>query len=372
MEKLKVLLVFYEPQPSGQTTHVLSLVDGLNQQQFDLTVILPEHLERSIVAFQKTGADVLSLGLHKLAWTPAAVAAITRLIRHRAFDIIHIHSQEAGLTTRPLVRLAGARRVLYTPQTLDIRRVRWHWLYILVERALARITDVIISVNNSDRERLIQWGLPPGKVVTVPNGIDLAQFGESVDTIAVRQTLGLDARHPLVMQVGRLSAQKDPLAFIDGASKVAQRCPDARFAMVGDGPLRGAVTARIQELGLEHQIRMLGWYENARRLIAAADVVTLTSRWEGTPYVLLEAMGWSRPVIATAVNGCSEVIVDEETGFVVGPGDTGAWASRVIDLLESPAKATLMGRKGRMRVEDLFTVQNVVERIERLYLDVEH
>lgn len=370
MEKLKVLLVLYEPQPSGQTTHVLSLAEGLDRGQFELTVVLPEHLEQSIVALQGTGAEVVPLGLHKLGWAPPAVAALTRLVRRHDFDITHVHSQEAGLTTRPLVRLAGARRVLYTPQTLDIRRARYRWLYILVERTLARITDVVISVNNADRERLIQWGLPPGKVVTIPNGVDLAQFGEAIDTIAGRQALGLDAHRPLVMQVGRLSAQKDPLAFVEGAARVAQRCPDAQFALVGDGPLRSAVVARIQEQGLERQVHALGWHENAQRLIAAADVVTLTSRWEGTPYALLEAMGWSRPVVATAVNGCPEVVVDAETGFVVEPGDTEAWASRVIDLLERPTRAALMGRNGRKRVEDKFTVQNTIERLEGLYLDV--
>jgi glycosyltransferase involved in cell wall biosynthesis len=167
-----------------------------------------------------------------------------------------------------------------------------------------------------------------------------------------------------------LSAQKDPLAFVEGAGRVVRQRPDAQFALVGEGPLRDAVAARIQELGLEGHVHLAGWHDEASRLMAAADVVTLTSRWEGAPYTLLEAMAWSRPVVATAVNGCPEIVVDGGTGFLVPPGDTSAWAGRIIDLLDDPAMAAAMGRAGRRRVEERFSLQDVVARTESLYQQV--
>ena len=99
----------------------------------------------------------------------------------------------------------------------------------------------------------------------------------------------------------------------------------------------------------------------------AADVVTLTSRWEGTPYTLLEAMACSRPVVATAVNGCSDVVVDGGTGFLAPPGDTTAWAGRIVDLLRDPAMAAGMGQRGRSRVEQRFSLREMVARTESLY-----
>ena len=349
---------------------MLSLAQGLDRRDFQLTVVMPENLTESIDAFMRAGVNVVPLHVRKLAWGSEAIVAFVSLVRNGGFDLVHVHSQEAGLLGRLLAWSAGARVILYTPQTIDIRRVRWHGPYRLIERLFALITSAVISVNESDRRRLIEWGIPSRKVTTIHNGIDLAPFEESIDIADLRQSLGLDAAAPLVMQVGRLSAQKDPLAFVEGAAQVVSQCPTSQFALVGDGPLRDVVTARIRELGLGESIRCLGWQPDGFRIIGAADVVTLTSRWEGTPYALLEAMAWSRPVVATTVNGCPEIVVDGVTGFMVPPGDTTAWASRVSHLLNTPAHAEAMGQQGRKRVESKFTLQEMIAAIKDHYLQL--
>ena len=369
---MKILLLYYEPQRSGQTRHVLSLAEGLDRRHYSLTVALPENLKPSIEAFQRTGVKVVPLRMGKVVWAIEAIATLIHLVRDEDFDVVHIHSQEASLLGRLVTWAAGARAILYTPQTIDIRRVRWHGPYRLIERLLALITSAVISVNESDRRRLIAWGIPSRKVTTIYNGIDLTPFEEPIDIGDLRQSLGLDASAPLVMQVGRLSAQKDPLAFVEGAAQVVCQCPTTQFALVGDGPLRDAVTARIRALGLGESIRWLGWQPDGFRIIGAADVVTLTSRWEGTPYALLEAMAWSRPVVATAVNGCPEIVVDGITGFMVPPSDATAWATCVSHLLNTPAQASVMGQQGRKRLEEKFIVQQMLERLEKLYFDVTH
>lgn len=347
---------------------MLSLAQGLHQRDYQLTVVLPENLTESMDAFKQTGVRIVPLSMRKVAWGFEAIAAFIHLVRSEDFDIVHIHSQEAGLLGRVMARSAGAEIIFYTPQTLDIRRARWHVLYRLIERLLARVTSVVISVNESDRRRLIDWGIPSRKVMTIYNGIDLADFKEPVDVGALRQSLGLDASAPLVMQVGRLSAQKDPIAFIEGAAQVISQCPRTQFALVGDGPLRDAVKARVRELGLGESVHCLGWQREALRIIGAANVVTLTSRWEGAPYALLEAMAWSRPVVATAVNGCPEIVLDGVTGFLVPPGEPTAWASRVSHLLTTPAHAEAMGQQGRKRLEEKFILQQMIAAIERQYL----
>jgi glycosyltransferase involved in cell wall biosynthesis len=302
-----------------------------------------------------------------MAWSPRALVGLARLIREWQPDVVHVHSQEAGLVARPLARLAGARRVFYTPQTIDIRRTRWAWLYRLCERVLARFTHRILSVNEADRQRLVGWGIPPDKVVTIPNGIDLAGFGESGSVEHLHLTSDLDPERPLILQVGRLSTQKDPLSFVEGAALVLNEHPDVQFALAGEGPLKGMVAARIQELELEQHMVLLGWRERASHLMLAADIVTLTSRWEGAPYALLEAMAYSRPVVATAVNGCPEIVADGRTGFLVPPGQPAAWARAVGGLLDDPPLAEAMGREGRQRVEARFSSTEMIDRIEALY-----
>jgi glycosyltransferase involved in cell wall biosynthesis len=367
---LKILLIYYEPIPAGQTTHVLSLARALVSREHSVTVVLPSDLKQALAAFERSGVRFLPLPLCKVVWPPQAVVTLARLIREQDFDIVHVHSQEAGLLGRLVARMAGARSIVYTPQTIDIRQVKWHWLYVLLERFLARVTDVIVSVNEPDRERLIRWGIPSRKIVTIPNGIDLGAFERPVNAGSLRRALGLDRDRPLVMQVARLSVQKDPLAFIEGAASVIRERPDAQFALVGEGLLKDAVAMHARTLGLDGHVRLSGWHDEAFKLMAAADVVSLTSRWEGAPHVLLEAMAWSRPVVATAVNGCREIVVDGGTGFLVPPGDTTAWARRVIDLLNDPVMAAAMGQQGRRRIEESFSLREMVARIESLYRQV--
>lgn len=360
-------MVYYEPRPSGQTTHVLSLAQGLANRHYGVTAALPTHLQSSFAPLRQAGVEVVPLPLDKVLWGRQAVTGLARLIRQQDFDIVHVHSQEAGILGRIVARLAGARVIIYTPQTIDIRRARWHWLYRLIEQALASITNRIIAVNDLDRERLIRWGISPRKVVIIPNGVDLRSFNGPVDPASMRCDLGLDRVRPLVMQVGRLSAQKNPLAFVDGAAQVVRLLPDVQFALIGEGPLRDALAKRIRELGLDGKVHLLGWRDEAFRLMAAADVVTLTSHWEGAPYSLLEAMASSRPVVATAINGCLGIVEDGITGFLVPPDDAEAWVDRVTALLDDPVQAAVMGQQGRKRVEERYTLEEMISHIERLY-----
>jgi glycosyltransferase involved in cell wall biosynthesis len=367
---MRILLVYYEPQPSGQTRHVLSLAQGLDPARHQLTVVLPDCLQDLVPDFVRTGARVVSLPLRKVVADPRTLRALAQQIRSSGPEVVHVHSQEAGLYARIMARLGGARAIVYTPQTIDIRRGRWHWLYALAERALASITDRIVSVNEADSKRLRQWGLAAHMVITIPNGIDLREFSRRIDVAQVRRSLRASPRNPLVLQVGRLSAQKNPIGFVEGAARVIRMFPDARFALVGDGPLRDRVAQRVHGLGLEGKVHLAGWRAGASELMAAADLVTLTSLWEGAPYSLLEAMAWSKPVVATAVNGCPEIVANGVTGVLVPARDSVAWGEAAAELLRNPARAEAMGLNGRQRVEQLFTLPLMIDRTERLYQDV--
>lgn len=356
---LRLLYVYYEPSPSGQTEHVLTLVQRLDRQRFDVTVVLPDLLEAQASRFSATGAQVIILPIRKLFWKPNALTGFWRLIRKGKYDIIHVHSQEAGVVARPLAWLAGAKGIFYTPHTINIRRRGWSSIYRMGERMMARLTDRIISVNEADRQSMIARGIPSQKIVTIYNGIDLARFSDP----QIVEKPGT----PLVMQVGRLSEQKAPLDFIEGARLVLQKHPEVRFKLVGDGPLLGQVQTRIKQYGFQEQVTAVGEQANAFRLIQHADIVTLTSSWEGSPYSLLEAMAWSKPVVATSVNGCPELVLDGKTGYLVPSGQPQAWADRVLDLLNNPQAARAMGEQGRRHLEANFTLPEMVAKISALY-----
>lgn len=358
-DTIRLLYVYYEPSPSGQTEHIITLVEHLAQKRFEVTVALPDLLSTQVERFEAAGARVVTLPIRKLFWKPSAVRGLWRLIRQGEYDIINVNSQEAGIVARPLARLAGAKELFYTPHTINIRRQSWQGTYQLVERLLAGITDQIITVNDADRKTLIARGIPANKVVSVYNGVDLDRFTD------VKQTP--DPDRPLVIQVGRLSEQKAPLDFIEGARWVLQKRPDVRFKLVGNGPLLEQVQGQIKRYGLQEHVFAIGEQANAYRLLQAADVVTLTSHWEGSPYSLLEAMGWSKPVVATAVNGCPELVLDGETGYLVPSGQPQAWAERVLRLLDDPEAARRMGEQGRRHLEANFTLPEMAAKIAALY-----
>lgn len=364
---LKVLLVYFEPQSSGQTTHVLSLAHGLDKDKYTIIVALPTHLHHSITAFKQTGVAIVPLPMRKILWNTQSIASLMRLIRRQNIDIVHVHSQEAGLLVRVLARAAGAKVIIYTPQCTNIRQLRWFWLYRSIEKILSYITDEIISVNETDRIRIIRWGIPSSKVITIKNGIDPNSFKEPINVVRMKQTLGLDEKRPLVMQVGRLSYQKNPLTFVKGASIVTGEYPDVQFVLVGDGPLKDEVEAYIQELGMNKHVCYLGWQDNAYKLIAIADIISLTSRWEGLPYVLLEAMAWSRPVVTTAVNGCPEIVKHGITGYLVPNNDATTWAKCVIKLLENSRESVEMGQRGNVLLKEELSLQKMIEQTEQLY-----
>lgn len=364
---LRILLVYYEPQPSGQTKHVLSLARGLDKDKYAITVILPDHLHHSISEFNSLGVSVVPLQMGKILWSVKSFATVVRLVKEEHIDIVHVHSQEAGILTRIIAYLAGARNIIYTPQCTNIRRSSLFWLYRLMERFLSTFTDKIVFVSEHDRKRIIQWGISPSKVVVIKNGIDPILGSESPDIGGMKRKLGLVEEQTVVMQVGRFSYQKNPINFLKGVVLVIDSCPDVQFVMVGDGPLRGEVEKYIQDHSLEDHVHCLGWQEDADQLIAIADVITLTSRWEGLPYVLLEAMAWSRPVVATAVNGCPEVVEHGVTGFLVPYDDINSWANYVIQLLGDADKAGEMGRQGYLKLKEEFSLEKMVEQMENLY-----
>lgn len=363
----KLLIVYYEPQTSGQTTHVQSLCNGLDRKKFSITVVLPSKLNKSIAAINKTGVDIVPLPINKVLWNYRAISKLWTLIQTQKFDIVHVVGQEAGLLSRVIAYFAGANSIVYTPQCTNIRREEVFWLYRAIEKILSHITNVIISVNENDRMRIIQWGIIRSKVVTIPNGIDLKLFSKQSNPANVKQTLGLVDGCPLVMQVGRLTYQKNPLAFVEGASLVVQEHQEVQFALIGEGPLKNEVETYIGELGINEYVKCFGWKDNACSLIPAADIISLTSRWEGSPYTLLEAMAWSRPVITTEVNGCPEMVKNEITGYLVPEGDVTTWSTFVIKMLNNPGKSIEMGLCGRQLVEEVFSLQKMINDIQKLY-----
>jgi glycosyltransferase involved in cell wall biosynthesis len=167
--------------------------------------------------------------------------------------------------------------------------------------------------------------------------------------------------------VTRLSPQKDPLGFVETAARIAQRRPDARFAVVGDGPLRPAAEQRATALGLGERIHWLGLRRDVAELLPAFDLFVLTSLWEGLPRALVQAMATALPVVASAVDGSAELVEDGVSGRLVGPARPAEAAGAALELLADPQQCARLGRAAEQRVRREFSRARMIEALEALY-----
>ena len=180
----------------------------------------------------------------------------------------------------------------------------------------------------------------------------------------------MDPAALLVLSVGRLHEQKDQTTLLRAWRRVADSQPDAVLALVGSGGLDRVLRELAAALDIAGSVRFVAPRPGLAEAYADADVFALSSRWEGLPYVLLEAMAYGLPVVSTAVDGVPEAVTDGGTGVLVPPGDTDAFGRALESLLADPQRRNRLGEAGRLRVSGAFTLEKMVDELVAVYRDV--
>jgi glycosyltransferase involved in cell wall biosynthesis len=247
-------------------------------------------------------------------------------------------------------------------------------VFIGIERMLATISDRIVAISPAIRGELLDTYRigRGGQYRVVPLGFDLAPFA-AVDDRAraeARRALGLPEGVPVVATVGRLTAIKQHRLFLDTVKRVLASCPDAIALIAGDGELRDDLTGYAASLGIADRVRMLGWRRDLPVIYAATDVFLLTSRNEGTPVALIEAMASAVPGVSTDVGGVRDVIGGDDTGRTAPFGDADGLARSIVELLSSPAGRAEMGACARARVLAHYDINRLVGDIAALYREL--
>jgi glycosyltransferase involved in cell wall biosynthesis len=281
-------------------------------------------------------------------------ARLVRMLRGGGFDLLHTHSSKAGIVGRLAAWIA--RR----PQRVVHHIHGWSFndtqpplkrrAYVLLEKLAARPGFVLLACSHEteDQGRRAGIGRDADRRV-VYYGIDRSENLRRRNRAAIRSRLGIGRREVLFLQLGNLKPQKDPVTLARAAVLAGRRLPRARFWIAGDGPLREETLAVAGEGGLGDRFRVLGWRRDVPDLLAAADVMVLTSLFEGMPLAILRAMAAGLPVVATAVDGSSEAIDHGHTGLLVAPGNTTGIAHALVRLGSDPMERRRMGRAGRAR-----------------------
>ncbi len=299
-----------------------------------------------------------------------AVVDLVRRLRRLRPDLVHTHSSKAGLLGRLAAAIVGVPVIVHTVHGWSFHSLlapRRHACYVALESFGATLGSALVSVSHADAAEGHRYGIAPlGAFEIIRSGVRLAEFGRPEDRGYLRRELGLAEGVPLVGMIACLKPQKAPLDFVALAERVGRERKDVHFVLAGDGELRGSVERALGSTALGERFHLLGWRRDPQRILADLDLFVLTSRHEGLPRVIPEARACGKAIVATAVNGSPEALVNGRHGYLCEPGDVEALARRTQELLAAPALRCQMGQWAREGLLE-WDIDEMVRRQELLY-----
>jgi glycosyltransferase involved in cell wall biosynthesis len=299
------------------------------------------------------------------------ISLIKRIIRNNEIDLVHSQGARADFFARFAGRIANAPHILCTiampVEGFDVGPLR-KTIYRFMDRLSERYVEKFIVVSESLRNALIEGrGIPPHRVVRIYNGIELDKYNPKLKETSFRNNRCIPPTVPIVGAVGRMVWQKGFEFLIKAIPDIVRITPNARFLLVGDGPLRPDLENLARKLNAYDRIIFTGFRSDIPDLLPTMDVLAVPSLLEGFPMITLEAMALAIPVVATKIHGITEQIVDGKEGLLLPPRNPSALASAVTKLITDRELSSSIGKAARKRVESSFSVGRMVRETEKVY-----
>lgn len=359
---LKVLQLIPTLDRSGAEKQMVLLATGLPRERFQVEVAALTRLGPLEADLRAAGIPVTLIG-KRLKADPFALGRLVRFLKERRFDVVQTWIFAANTYGRLAARRARVPVVITAEMAVDLWKGRTQ---LAIDRRLAHWTDRVVGNSRAVAEFYRQAGVPSERLAVIPSGI-ADEEPPAVDPAEVRRSLGLPEDCPLAIFIGRLAAQKAVADLITALDLLQHVTPSLRTLIVGDGPLRERLQDLTNAFRLTDAVRFLGHRQDVPRLLAASDVLVLPSYYEGLPNVVLEAMRFRKPVVATAAPGTTEVVADKQTGLLVPLREPKELARAIRAVVEDADLARRLGEAGRARAEAEFRAVTMVERFAALY-----
>ena len=374
-QPIKVVFIVTRLNIGGVAIHVANLASGLRKFSFEVVIVagtLSEGEGDMSDLPQLNSVEVISLPElgRQIKWTDDIIAfrRLWQILSEQRPHIVHTHTAKAGTLGRLAACLCGIPAVFHTyhghvfhgyfsaPRT---KLVLW------VERLLARLTNRLIAISPEQLHELSEkYKIAPAtKFCMIPLGVDLSGLlnlpaNDATSSKRVSHRIGI---------VGRLVPIKNHALFLEMAQRLLARRKDVEFMIYGGGELETWLRTRVVKLGIADHIRFYGWQRDIQQLYSSLDLLVVTSKNEGTPMSVIEAMAAAKPVVATRVGGVPDLIRHGWNGMLAEPGDADQLAKLVIDLLDDSQLAKRLARNGREFVAQQFTIQCMIDTIVPLY-----
>jgi glycosyltransferase involved in cell wall biosynthesis len=305
-----------------------------------------------------------------------ALVRLTGIFREERPHIVHTHSGKAGIIGRMAAHRANVPVIVHTihgPSFGNFQSWLPNTVFKAAERRVARYTHHFISVANAMTDQYLAAGIgQPNHYTRIFSGFDLEPFLAAKNDPSVRKAYGLSPNDFVIAKLARLSPLKGHTDLFAVAEKVIGHCPEARFLLVGDGPLRAEFERILASKGLARYFIFAGLVEPSEvpQLLGIADVLVHLSYREGLPRALPQAMAAGKPVISYDLDGAPEVCLHGQTGFLVAPRNFDDIAARLVQLASDEPLRTSIGEAGREWVRERFSAQAMVDAIYDLYLQL--
>ena len=355
---IPIALVLTSFEPGGTERQMSELVRRLDPHQFQVHVACFHKSGAWLPRVEAAAAEVAEFGFRSFK-SPANVATLRDFaawLRARGIAVVQtcdFYANVFGLAAAALAHVPvriGARREIAPP---DKTRAR-----LTAQRLAYHAAHRIVANSAAAAQRLREEGVAQNKIVVIPNGIDMRLFSPPTWRRARR----------VVATVANLREEKGHDVLLRAAALVRQQIPDARFRIIGDGPLRESLRVLASRLRLDDCVEFLGHREDVPALLADCDLYAFPSHTEAFPNGLIEGMAAGLPVVASGVGGMLELVEHGQNGLLVPPGDEQALAGALLDVMRDDALANDLAMAARLTIEHRYSFERMVPAFSDLYL----
>ena len=363
---IKVMHILLSLAYGGAEKVVINLIKKMRGNEFKFSVCV---LDRVGALKDEVNGDIKIECMNRQRGLDFALPVrLSRAIRRISPDIIHMHNPSTLLYGAIAGKLAGTTRMIVTQHgsvSVEGRKMQ------MATKRLSRLLDKNVAVSSSIAKYLgNHYGLGNDKIETIINGIDETVYKpDAAKRQAGRLKFNLEDKI-VIGHIARLASEKDQNNLLEAFSKVAGIIGKARLVIVGDGPLRKELEGSAKRLNISDKVIFTGFQEDIPFFLNIFDIFVLSSMREGTSLTLIEAMAVELPVIATNAGGSPDVVIDRKTGLLVPPKNSDKLAEAIIRLCENPGAREEMGKAGRLRMEENFSLSGMADKYAGLYREI--
>lgn len=365
------LICAWRDMLGGGDKVVLNLSSGLDKSKFKPVIVAFGDVKEVIPLLKAAQEKDISIGtvFSRGRYDVLSIFKLRHLLKKHKVDILHCHGYKSDVIGFIAALFTGVKLVttLHGRWVGETLRQKTHNFFDI---AVIKHFGKIATVSQAIKDILLEKKNFIGKVVVIPNSVDLEKFRETKDISEVRKNLHINPDARVVGIVGRLSIEKGHRYFLEAAAKIINNINDVVFLIVGEGPLKKDLIECASKLGIQDKVIFAGVRNDIPDIFAMLDIFVLPSLSEGLPMSLLEAMAAQKPIIATEVGGVPSVIKDRETGILIKPKSPEQLAEAINNLLSDKKLASEIAANARNLAEYELSIDSMAKKYEKVYFEI--